>query len=76
MRGLCKKNVFFFDYIAPRKLNQMEEEDLELYVEKEPQYVKGIREGWSILAMGKIEECVIVPGRISRADMVKQIPKF
>ena len=48
----------------------------ELETEKEnAQYVKGVREGWSILFLGAIKKYIIEPGKIRREQIVKKIPK-
>lgn len=72
-----KISPVLFVFIAPRKLNKQEEIRLaELETEKEnAQYVKGVREGWSILFLGAIEKYIIEPGKISREQMVQKIPR-
>lgn len=73
-----EKNIspVLFAFIAPRKLNEQEEIRLaELETEPEnAQYIKGIREGWSILFLGAIEKYIIEPGIVSRKQMVQKIP--
>lgn len=66
-----------FVFIAPRKLNKREEIRLaEMETEKEnAQYVKGVREGWSILFLGAIKKYIIEPGKIGKEQIVKKIPK-
>lgn len=66
-----------FVFIAPRKLNKQEEIRLaEMETEKEnAKYVKGVREGWSILFLGAIEKYVIEPGKIRREQIVQKIPR-
>lgn len=71
-----KISPVLFIFIAPRKLNKQEEirlAELEIAPEN-TQYVKGVREGWSILFLGAIEKYVIEPGIISRKQMVQKIP--
>jgi len=65
-----------FVFIAPRKLNEQEEIRLaELEIQPEnAQYIKGIREGWSILFLGAIKKYIIEPGIVSRKQMVQKIP--
>lgn len=66
-----------FVFIAPRKLNEQEEIRLaELETEPEnTQYIKGVREGWSILFLGAIGKYIIEPGIVSRKQMVQKIPE-
>lgn len=71
-----KKSPVLFAFIAPRKLNKLEEIRL-IEMESEEEnipYVKGVREGWSILFLGAIEEYIIAPGRVSREEIVQKIP--
>lgn len=65
-----------FAFIAPRKLNKQEETRLaELEAQEEyVLYAKGVREGWSILFLGVIGKYIIVPGTISREEIVQKIP--
>ena len=47
-------------------------------METEPentQYIKGVREGWSILFLGAIGKYIIEPGIVSRKQMVQKIPE-
>ena len=69
-----KVNVLFV-FIAQRELTIDEEKDLNNLKEKDPNYVKGVREGWSLLFTGMEEHNVIIkPGIYKRDDVVKEIP--
>ena len=70
-----KKSPTLFVYIAPRKLNDLEENLLKEYEEKDKVYVEGVRNGWSIYFLGAMQKYIIVPGLISRSDIELQIPK-
>lgn len=72
-----KISPVLFVFIAPRKLNEQEEIRLaELETEPEnTQYIKGVREGWSILFLGAIGKYIIEPGIVSRKQMVQKIPE-
>ena len=76
LTGEEKISPILFVFIAPRKLNEQEEIRLaELETEPEnTQYVKGVREGWSILFLGAIGKYIIEPGIVSRKQMVQKIP--
>ncbi len=63
-----------FAYIAPRQLNLKEQERLVEFSQTDPEYVKGIKEGWSILFLGAIEKYVICPGVVDRKTIVQQVP--
>ncbi|MBQ8327580.1 MAG: hypothetical protein IJX86_10940 [Lachnospiraceae bacterium] len=63
-----------FAYIAPRQLNLKEQERLAEFAGTEPEYVKGIKEGWSILFFGAIQEYVICSGVVDRKTIVQQVP--
>lgn len=71
-----KISPVLFVFIAPRKLNAQEEIRLaELEIEPEnAQYVKGVREGWSILFLVAIEKYIIEPGIVSRKQIIQKIP--
>jgi len=62
-------------YLAPRQLSEAEIVSLKQYTVKDPVYVKGAQEGWSILVLGG-RECntVILPGRVTRRELVESIP--
>lgn len=70
-----KRNVLFV-FVSPRVLSCEEEQKLSTFLDKDPEYVKGVREGWSILFTGteKINS-IIKAGLQSRADMIKAIPE-
>lgn len=70
-----KKSPTLFVYIAPRKLNDLEENLLKEYEEKDKVYVEGVRNGWSIYFLGAMQKYIIVPGLISRSDIELQIPE-
>lgn len=72
-----KISPVLFVFIAPRELNGREEirlTELETEIEN-AQYVKGVREGWSILFLGAIKKYIIEPGKISREQIVQKIPR-
>lgn len=70
-----KKSPTLFVYIAPRKLNDLEENLLKEYEEKDKVYVEGVRNGWSIYFLGAMQKYIIVPGIISRSEIELQIPE-
>lgn len=72
-----KVSPALFVFIAPRKLSRQEEIRLaEMEMEQEnAQYVRGVREGWSILFLGAIEKYIIEPGKIRREQIVQKIPQ-
>ena len=49
-----KISYALYAYIGPRKLNEMEQERLDELAESDPEYVQGVKEGWSILFLGAI----------------------
>jgi hypothetical protein len=63
-------------YLAPRELTDGEKATLEQYTVKDPGYVQGVREGWSVLALGD-RECntLILPGQTGRQALVNTIPE-
>lgn len=69
-----KISYALYAYIGPRKLNEMEQERLDELAESDPEYVQGVKEGWSILFLGAIEKYIICPGVMPRDEIVKKIP--
>ena len=70
-----KKSPTLFVYIAPRKLNDLEESLLKDYEQKDNIFAEGVRNGWSIYFLGAMQKYIIVPGIISRSEIELQIPE-
>lgn len=73
-----EKNEDFvlFTYISPRELSQEEIVRLEDF-KTDFDYYSGVKNGWSILILGRSAEMVIKPGLSTREDLVKLIkPSF
>ena len=62
-----------FAFIAPRELSEEEAKKLAEFEQNEPDFVKGVKEGWSILFISN-EEYVIMPGIVAKADIISKIP--
>ena len=69
------KSPTLFAYIAPRPLSAQESERLNDYEKTNPSYVKGVKEGWSILFLGAMQEYIICPGIVTRKYIVDKIPE-
>ena len=61
-------------FVLPRELNTEEEEMLKRYAHI-PDYIRGVREGWSILYYDYKSGYVIAPGIQKREDMLKLLPR-
>lgn len=72
-----KKHIstVLFAFVAPRELNEKEQECLRELEEQDPEYVKGVREGWSILFLGAIQKYVICPGIVDRRTIAEKVPE-
>lgn len=70
-----KKDFVLFSYIAPRQLNDLEETRLLDFRDNDEVYIKGVKEGWSILFIGHAQKYVIMPGIVGRNDIIKYIPE-
>lgn len=68
-----KKGASLFAFIAPRELSEDEAKKLTEFEQNEPDFVKGVKEGWSILFISN-EEYVIMPGIVEKADIISKIP--
>lgn len=68
-----KISYALYAYIAPRELSEMDQEMLAEYEESDPDYVRGVKEGWSILFLGSCQKYVISPGIVPRAEMAGKV---
>ena len=68
-----KISYALYAYIAPRELSEMDQEMLAEYEESDPDYVRGVKEGWSILFLGACQKYVISPGIVPRAEMAGKV---
>ncbi len=61
-------------FINPIELTKDQNDSLEKYINDDPSYVKGVREGWSLLATSKdIDNIIICPGKTTREHLVSLI---
>ena len=68
-----KISYALYAYIAPRELSRLDQEMLAGYEESDPDYVRGVKEGWSILFLGECKKYVISPGIVPRAEMAGKV---
>jgi len=69
-----KKGLMFLSYIAPCDLTEKEEIEIELCKETEPEYYKGVMEGWTILTTAmEVDNVITLPGKRSRKEMVSNL---
>ncbi len=69
-----KEGASLFAFIAPRELSEKETEMLKVFEQNDPDYVKGVKEGWSILFFSS-GEYVMLPGVVSKENIVSKIPE-
>ena len=69
-----KKGASLFAFIAPRELSEKETEMLKVFEQNDPDFVKGVKEGWSILFFSS-GEYVMLPGVVSKENIVSKIPE-
>ena len=63
-------------YVSAREMSQNESQKLESYKIKDPEYYKGVNEGWSLLLTGrKTSNMVIKAGIQDRQTLVSMLPK-
>jgi hypothetical protein len=71
-----RKNYLLIAYIAPRTLTGQEELDLARYKSEDPEYVKGVQQGWSLLILGNKDlNAICIPGVVSRQELLNAVPK-
>lgn len=69
-----KEAVPIFAYIAPTELTERDKELLLKYKDSEPDYYKGVHDGWSVLVTNmETENVIIKPGKVSRKEMVSSL---
>jgi hypothetical protein len=69
-----KERYILVVYISPRELTVKQERELEKYIDTEPSYVKGVREGWSLLVTSMEKDNVIIhPGITTREHLVSLV---
>lgn len=69
-----KKVVPIFAYIHPRELTPKDKEMIVQYKDSEPDYYKGVHEGWTVLITNMEKENIIIkPGKVSRDSMVASL---
>lgn len=68
------KGASLFAFIAPRELTDEEILRLKELEFSNPDFVKGVKEGWSILFLSN-EEYVIEPGIVSKSHIINKIPE-
>lgn len=75
IRGnIHSKNIVITAFISPEKLNKKDDILLENYNTLDPNYVKGVKEGWSILFTSmEIQNYVILPGKATRKELVDSL---
>lgn len=67
------KRYMLYIFVAPGELTLKEEEELQLW-HHIPEYIRGVREGWSILFYNYQNGYVIAPGIVDRMEMLKLLP--
>ena len=68
-----KISYALYVYIAPRELSGLDQKILAEYEESDPDYVCGIKKGWSILFLGECQKYVICPGIVPRDEIAKKV---
>ena len=63
-----KKTYVLFAFISPDKLNDEEKESLKNCADDI--YVRGVKEGWSILFIGSSDKQTIMPGIVKKSDIM------
>ena len=72
------KGMMLLAYVAPRELTSKDSIEIEKYKDNEPDYYKGVKEGWTLLVTAmEIDNVVVSPGRKTRQDMLNKLsPEF
>jgi Fe-S-cluster formation regulator IscX/YfhJ len=69
-----KERYVLVVYISPCELTAEQDKELEKYTNTDPSYIKGVREGWSLLVTSMEKENIIIcPGITTREYLVSLI---
>lgn len=69
-----KERIVLQAYISPLELSEDEADLLKKYETKDPNYVNGVKHGWSLLATSMdIDNIVIKPGKSTRSELISLI---
>lgn len=68
------RDFVLFEYVAPKALSEEDELKLKDYIGKDDVYVRGIKEGWSVLFLGHDSTYYILPGVREKEELAKLIP--
>lgn len=69
-----KENYVLMVYISPNELSAEQDLELNKYIKTDINYVKGVKEGWSLLVTSMEKENIIIfPGKASREKLVSLI---
>jgi hypothetical protein len=71
-----KENTILYCYYCPDSLTKEDEKEIEYYKSVNPEYVKGILNGWSVLILGRIEQVIVEPGIEKKSTLLKRIDNF
>ena len=70
----AKEWMLLTAYIAPVNLTIDEKQKLEEYKETDPEYYKGVLEGWTILTTAKaIDNMIVMPGKRERQELIDKL---
>lgn len=69
-----EEDCVIFAFIAPRDLTEKEQKSLQEH-EKDENYFKGVREGWSVLFFVETGKYYVKPGLATREEMYRWIPR-
>ena len=69
-----KKGMMLLAFIAPCELTPKDSTEIEKYKNSDPDYYKGVKEGWTILVTAmKIDNVVVLPGKRTRQEMIDNL---
>jgi hypothetical protein len=68
------KRTWLYVYISPSELSQEDEHRLHSYLDEE-QFIRGVRNGWSVLVTGMSDSNIIISAGVKkREELIKLIP--
>jgi molecular chaperone HtpG len=69
------ENTMLYCFFCPDSLSKEDEKEIKYYESKEPKYVEGIRNGWSVILLGGTDQVIVEPRIVKKSKILKKIEK-
>jgi len=69
-------HTILYCFFAPSVLSEADEKNLSYFENKEPKYVEGVQQGWSVLILGNTNLAITEPGVVKKSSLLKKIDQY